>query len=238
MIARRTVGVLAAIAVVALTAYVVTLAQVSRPPLLITTAAPLQPPSKSTVPAQRTAASVAPRWVARTAAATGIPAPAVRAYAVAQLRSPCRVGWTTLAGIGWVESAHGTIGGRTLDEDGRSSSAILGPALDGRGRVAAIASSEASRQWHGDARWDHAVGPMQFLPSTWETWGVDADGDGKADPNDLDDAALAAADYLCADGTDLSTGAGWSAAILSYNHATSYVRSVHDAAVVYAERAG
>ena len=183
---------------------------------------------------------VDPVWVADNADRSGIPEPALRAYANAELGEPvgCGVGWTTLAGIGWVESHHGTIGGRTLGADGRSSTAILGPALDGRGRFAAIAATPESARWHGDRRWDHAVGPLQFLPSTWETWGADGDGDGVADPNDLDDAAAAAARYLCADGHDLTTGTGWTAAVFSYNHAQSYVDAVHAAAQAYARRTG
>ncbi len=44
------------------------------------------------------------------------------------------------------------------------------------------------------------MGPLQFIPSTWRSWGVDANGDGVADPNQIDDAALAAGRYLCAAG--------------------------------------
>ncbi|GAW49014.1 MULTISPECIES: lytic transglycosylase domain-containing protein [unclassified Nocardioides] len=179
-------------------------------------------------------------WVTATAAKAGIPEPAVRAYADAQLNEPdgCDVGWTTLAGIGWVESQHGTIDGRTLGDDGRSSTPILGPALNGKGAFAAIPATPESSAWHGDPAWDHAVGPLQFIPSTWETWRSDGDGDGVADPNDLDDAAYAAVRYLCADGHDLTTGAGWADAVLSYNHAQSYVDAVHAAATAYAERTG
>lgn len=182
---------------------------------------------------------VDPQWVAETAAAAGIPAPAVRAYANAQLNEPrgCDVGWTTIAGIGWVESHHGTIDGRTLGDDGRSSTPILGPALDGVD-FAAIPATPESTVWHGDPVWDHAVGPLQFIPSSWKTWGADGDQDGTADPNDLDDAALAAARYLCADGNDLTTGAGWADAVFSYNHDQSYVDSVYAAAQEYAARTG
>ena len=66
--------------------------------------------------------------------------------------------------------------------------------------------------------------------------GTDADGDGVADPNDIDDAAGAAVAYLCADGHDLTSGAGWADAIFGYNHDDSYVANVHSAAEAYAER--
>jgi membrane-bound lytic murein transglycosylase B len=181
-------------------------------------------------------------WVSRLAASTGIPAPAMRAYGAATLllsqSDPgCHLGWTTLAGIGQVESGHGAGGGRSLGEDGRSSTPILGPALDGSGGVAALRSTSASQHWHGDPTWEHAVGPMQFLASTWDRWGADGDRDGTADPLDLDDAAYAAGRYLCANGRDLTTTSGWNAAVLSYNHDPAYVLAVNAAAVAYAARA-
>ncbi|GAA4378131.1 lytic transglycosylase domain-containing protein [Nocardioides caricicola] len=194
----------------------------------------------SSRPAQRSGpAQVDPQWVQQTAEKAGIPAPAVRAYANAQLAAPngCDIGWTTLAGIGWVESQHGTIDGRTLGDDGHSSEPILGPALNGKG-FAAIPASPSSTQWHGDPAWDHAVGPLQFIPSSWETWAADGDGDGAEDPNDLDDAAMAAVGYLCADGHDLTSGQGWADAVFSYNHAQEYIDAVHTAATAYAERTG
>jgi murein DD-endopeptidase MepM/ murein hydrolase activator NlpD len=67
-----------------------------------------------------------------------------------------------------------------------------------------------------------AVGWMQFLPSTWETYGVDANGDGRKDPYNPVDAICAAGNYLKASG-----GAGdLYNAILSYNHADWYVQEV------------
>ena len=184
--------------------------------------------------------AVDPAWLRTTAAKAGIPIPALRAYADAQVSDAggCQVGWTTLAGIGWVESHHGTIGGRTLGDDGVPSPPIIGPALDGTHGFAAIRSTPESQAWHGDATWEHAVGPMQFLRSSFDRWATDGDGDGVANPQDIDDAAATTARYLCASGQDLSTGSGWAAAIFSYNHSQAYVDDVYAAATAYAQRTG
>ena len=223
----------------------------TRAPLLDLTPSALQQPSSGFSPAPAAPAvkaddpgpeSAVPGidegWIERTSAASGVPATALRAYARAELMAPrgCGLGWTTLAGIGWIESQHGLLGGRTLLADGHSSSVILGPALNGVGNVMAIPATEDSRAWHGDRRWDHAFGPMQFISGTWVSWQSDGDGDSVADPHDLDDAAFAAARYLCAGGRDLSSAAGWTAAVLSYNNARSYLDSVHLAATAYADR--
>jgi membrane-bound lytic murein transglycosylase B len=185
--------------------------------------------------------TVSGAWVEDTAAKAGIPAPAMRAYGEATLllskEDPgCHLGWTTLAGVGYVESLHGTIGGRTLRADGLSSTPIIGPALNGKGKFAAISATPAGTRLHGDPTWDHAVGPLQFIESTWQRWAADGDGDGKKDPFDIDDAAYATAHYLCADGHDLATAAGWNGGIFSYNHSADYIRSVYAAAEAYATR--
>jgi len=75
-----------------------------------------------------------------------------------------------------------------------------------------------------------AVGWMQFMPDTWLRWGMDATGDGVADPWDPEDAVYAAARYLAAagGGTDLSR------AVFAYNHADWYVRDVLELAEVLA----
>ena len=67
-----------------------------------------------------------------------------------------------------------------------------------------------------------AVGWMQFLPSTWKEWGVDANGDGVADPYNPVDAIFTAARYLHAAGASKNL----SQAIFAYNHAGWYVQSV------------
>ena len=79
-----------------------------------------------------------------------------------------------------------------MDRRGRTLSPILGPVLDGAGDFAAITDTDGGG-WDGDTTWDRAVGPMQFIPSSWAVWGRDGDGDGRSDPSDIDDAALATA---------------------------------------------
>jgi murein DD-endopeptidase MepM/ murein hydrolase activator NlpD len=76
-----------------------------------------------------------------------------------------------------------------------------------------------------------AVGWMQFMPSTWLRWGLDADGDGIADPWNATDAIFAAARYVAAAGgqTDIYRG------VFAYNHADWYVREVLDLAQVYGQ---
>jgi membrane-bound lytic murein transglycosylase B len=79
-----------------------------------------------------------------------------------------------------------------------------------------------------------AVGWMQFMPSTWATYGVDANGDGVADPNNPEDAIFAAARYLSAAGMPTDTYG----AIFAYNHADWYVSEVLANAGCYAGEIG
>jgi membrane-bound lytic murein transglycosylase B len=165
-----------------------------------------------------------------------VPAAAVRAYRSAvqimHAADPgCHLTWGVLAGIGQVESNHGRFGGSALRVDGTTTRTIVGPRLDGKG-VARISDSDHGRL-DGDKRWDRAVGPMQFLPSTWAVVGVDADHNGRADPNDINDAALAAGVYLCASGNDLSNPQQATAAVMTYNHSAAYAHLVLALAASY-----
>lgn len=191
-------------------------------------------------PTSAPAVTVDAAWSARVAAAIGIPRRALEAYALADLvvdaeQPGCGIGWNTLAGIGAIETDHGRHGGAALGDDGYPSPAIRGPQLDGNGN-AAIRDTDGGA-WDGDTVWDRAVGPMQFIPDTWARWGADANGDGAADPNQIDDAALAAARYLCHSGS-LTTTEGWRAAVFSYNHLDVYVDDVAAVANRYALDAG
>jgi membrane-bound lytic murein transglycosylase B len=174
-------------------------------------------------------------WLTQTSMRTQMDPRALQAYATAELAQSrdepgCHLSWNTLAAIGWIESGHGTHAGASLQQDGRTTLPILGPALDGTQGHRAIPATDATSEATGDSEWDHAVGPMQFIGSTWAKWGTDASGDGFADPNNIDDAALTTARYLCASGRDLSTGEGWTAAVHSYNHSDDYVNAVRASA--------
>lgn len=159
---------------------------------------------------------------------------ALHAYVTAEqtmteLNPGCGITWRTIAAVGGVEGAHGSYGGRWLGMDGRPDTPILGLVLDGGVDnlgvgIASIADTDGGR-WDGDPRFDRAVGPMQFIPQTWGAWGRDGDGDGEINPNDIDDATLGAAAYLCNYGSHRSWDA-WKAAIFGYNHSVPYVLSV------------
>ncbi len=182
-------------------------------------------------------------WAEPLAGATGIPAAALRAYGNAELIAAqswpeCNLHWNTLAGIGWVETRHGAYSGNlfqrsTIDEQGRVDPPIIGIPLDGGPGVALIEDTDGG-VLDGDTEFDRAVGPMQFIPESWQRYGRDADGNGSADPHQIDDAALGAANLLCDNGRDLSVPEDWTQAVYSYNRSREYLIDVRDAAASYA----
>jgi membrane-bound lytic murein transglycosylase B len=169
-------------------------------------------------------------WTVSALSDHGLPAAAKRAYrrAAAQMAKSdpgCGLRWTLLAAIGRVESDHGRYGGARLGDDGVSRPRIIGVQLNGNGPVAAIRDTDNGRL-DGDKVWDRAVGPMQFIPSTWAFAARDGDGDGRKSPHDLDDAAAAAAAYLCSGSGSLLDPATEAAAIYRYNQDDYYVALV------------
>lgn len=157
----------------------------------------------------------------------GIPATVLDAYKKAEselrLSKPgCNLPWQLLAAIGKVESGQAR-GGR-VDANGTTIGRIIGPQLDGNGF--ALIQDTDNGVYDGNSKYDNAVGPMQFIPSTWAWAGRDGNGDGKADPNNVYDAALAAGHYLCRNGWDLSVQADLNRAILSYNNSQDYLNTV------------
>lgn len=182
------------------------------------------------------AALADPEWVADLAERTGIPPRALAAYAGADLHAReafgCEVGWNSLAAIGLVETEHGTIRGGTIGEDGRAMPRIVGIPLDGTTTDALPDTDDG--ELDGDDRWDRAVGPLQFIPQTWEQWGADGSGDGAADIDQIDDAALTAARYLCEARGSMGDPESWIASVRSYNDSGEYQRRVAEAAERYA----
>lgn len=165
--------------------------------------------------------------IVQTSSTNGIPAAALAAYqraatVINSADKACNIDWQLIAAIGRVESDHGRFGGNTLGTDGVSRPGIYGIPLDGDNNTKKITDTDAG-QYDNDQVYDRAVGPMQFIPSTWSAVGVDADGDGKRDPQNINDAALASAVYLCSGKDDLGTDEGRRIAVHRYNNSDKYV---------------
>lgn len=196
------------------------------------------PPSEPWVGGPAYTVVVDPAWAERAAEATGIPLTAMLAYAGAAAAAEnvapgCGIGWNTLAAIGLVESDHGRHDGSVVAADGRVEPPIYGVPLDGNG-VAEIRDTDGGAI-DGTAEIDRAVGPLQLIPATWASWNIDGSGDNIPDPQNIYDAALAAANYLCHAGGNLTTASGWRVAISAYNAGEAYHRSVAEAASRYGE---
>ncbi|MBE1469233.1 membrane-bound lytic murein transglycosylase B [Kibdelosporangium phytohabitans] len=197
------------------------------PPRPMEAAKPPQPASQSAQSREDEKAddadALAPGPVVPVVFAGNIPAGVLSAYRAArdrvdQAQPGCHLPLELLEAIGKVETNHARNG--QIDKHGTTLTPILGPALDGIG-FARIPDTEGGRL-DGDAVWDRAVGPMQFIPATWQNWSSDGNGDNVADPHNVHDAAVAAGRYLCADNRDLATEDGLDRAILSYNNSESY----------------
>ena len=171
--------------------------------------------------------------------ASGIPAQALAAYQAAQrllaeADPGCKIDWALLAGIGKVESDHGRWGRNLLDAAGTAVPGIYGIPLTGSG-VARITDTDGGR-YDRDVVYDRAVGPMQFIPGTWQSVGADGNGDGRKDPQNIADAATAAGVYLCSGSGDLTQPSDLTRAVLRYNYSMDYVTKVTSIAASY--RAG
>ncbi len=178
------------------------------------------------------ASVMAPAPTQATAHAAGIPPVVLAAYVNAERESPtvaegCEVAWPIIAGIWRVESIHATYGGRTVTDSGVVTPPLYGVTLDGSTPGTQIIADTDNGELDADASWDRAVGPAQFLPSSWRALGQDGNGDGTADPQNVYDAALATVAHLCvwAPG-DYTHRPDLERALLRYNNHQEYVDTV------------
>jgi membrane-bound lytic murein transglycosylase B len=203
-------------------------------------------PAASSAPVQQPAAGgqrpvdALAGWAQQVGTKVGIPVVAVQAYGYAELvlaktTPACHLSWTTIAALAKVESNHGSYNGSVLGADGEVQPPVYGLPLDGNGGRLLIRDTDQGTI-DSDPTYDRAVGPLQFIPSTWLATKVDADNNGVADPNNINDASLTAAVYLCKGGRDMSRADVWWEAILSYNAVQPYAQKVFDAANDYGQR--
>lgn len=156
----------------------------------------------------------------------GVPAVAwqavVRASIGAPARAGCEVPVAMLGAVMWVESGFGTHAGSSADADGNVWPPIFGPELAPGSGFAVIENDAYGRSLGVTTAYAKAVGPTQFLPSTWALYGQDGNGDGRADPQNLFDAAASTAAYLCAHGFAVDPDG----AVLAYNPSWAYLAEV------------
>jgi len=173
-----------------------------------------------------------------TLSTNGIPSSALYAYRRAETLlgkadETCHLPWNLIAAIGRVESNHGRSNGNSLDTDGIAQPGIYGVPLDGNDGRAKITDTDTGAL-DKNSVYDLAVGPMQFIPGTWQSVGVDSDNDGKKNPQSINDAATSAGIYLCAGAGDLSDPADAAAAVKRYNNSDAYVDLVLKISAAYA----
>ncbi|MFJ5926593.1 C40 family peptidase [Kitasatospora sp. NPDC092948] len=162
----------------------------------------------------------------------GIPQRMLDAYnravaAMPTLSPSCKgLDWALLAALAQVESTQAA--GHEIAADGLITPPIVGPILDGSGaggnRTPVYDTDKGA--WDGNAQYDAAVGPLQFLPATFAGLAGKIRPGGGANPQNIDDAAMAAALYVCGNGRDLTDPKQLNAAIYQYNASTAYVNEV------------
>lgn len=162
--------------------------------------------------------------------ALGIPSVSVAAYQNAErilaVEKPnCNMHWTLLAGIGRVESGHAN-DGKDADANGNLYKPVIGLPLNGSLPGQAVIMDTDGGALDGDTVYDRAVGPMQFIPSTWNQYAGDGNGDGIADPQNLFDSALTTGKYLCDGGLNMQDVTQVASAIHRYNNSAAYVANV------------
>ncbi|WLP89385.1 lytic murein transglycosylase [Gordonia sp. NB41Y] len=195
------------------------------------TPAPASPTAVTPSPVAQTQTSAPPAADPLPASVTAGDVPAInyRAYraaadTIARTQPTCGIDWKLVAGIGRVESHHANNG--DIAANGELKTPIFGPTLDGSLAGNQVITDTDGGALDGDSVHDRAVGPMQFIPSTWKKYAADGNGDGVADPQNIFDAALTTARYLCDGHLDLRNVASQTTAVLRYNNSMTYVSDV------------
>ncbi|MGH3722507.1 MAG: lytic transglycosylase domain-containing protein [Mycobacterium sp.] len=209
-------------------------AQADAGPLNLVTV--MRPPTQYRI-APSAAVAPPPPGIVMAPGGLGIPKIALDAYQnaermMAKAAPGCGVSWNLLAGIGRIESGHANNG--ATDIKGRVVRPIYGPSLDGSLSGNEVIVDHEQTRTQGAQVYVRAMGPMQFLPSTWNQYASDGDGDGKADPQNVFDASLAAARYLCSGGLNLRDRTQVMSSILRYNNSVAYAQNVLAWAAGYA----
>jgi membrane-bound lytic murein transglycosylase B len=138
----------------------------------------------------------------------------------------CDVDWSVVAGIAQVESRHGRLDGGTVEPNGDVRPPIRGAALDGSNGTVAVEDTDGG-ELDGDASWDRAMGPLQFIPTTWAELARDGNGDGVVSADNLFDAAITAVAHLCSRSPGDYTQLGpLREALLAYNASGRYADQV------------
>lgn len=154
---------------------------------------------------------------------------------IAERHPECGLRWQVIAALARVESNHGRDQGAQILPDGRVSAPFLGPVLDGSLEGTAVVGDTDGGALDGNAEFDRAVGPFQFLPGSWRAGGLDGNGDGVVDVHNLYDGAAAAGEYLCSRLSPLTTDEALRQSFRYYNNSAAYVDHVAEWVHTYDE---
>lgn len=152
----------------------------------------------------------------------------VRAAAWGREQFPeCTLQWYDIAGIARQETNHGRFAGSQITASGEVVPHIRGIALDGT-RSLAVPDTDGGLL-DGDTVWDRAIGPTQFIPTSWRAYAgmydVDGNLDGVEDPHNIYDETRATAALLCRNGWG-PTDESQRRAVYGYNPSDDYVVKV------------
>lgn len=148
-----------------------------------------------------------------------------RAELVINAAADCALDWEVLAAVARVESDHGrglvSTAKHRVNANGRVLPALVATPLDGKHGRGLLRDTDDGKL-DRDRIWDAPVGALGLVPSTWSSVAVDSDSDGRREPQDVDDAALGAAVFLCSK----LAAADLREALASYHRAPRFVSTV------------